>query len=282
MARQETVRQEAVRQEATRQEATRQEAARQEAARQEAARQDAARQDAARQEAARREAAKSEAARREVSQQEVNRREAARQADEGEATRGKSQANAAATRDANGDGNGRSAAVKPAPGSAEKAPNAAPQPIAMSGALAAPSAAPRLPDLRPVMPVAPPPPPPPNVRRRTLVARTDRNVVLTMYAEGWRQRVELNAAVETLNLAKSKSHVDPVVTVALRSDGSVEGVVFDRTSGVPEIDDAIRRIVLALAPYGTFPPDLANDYDVIEIRRVWTFETALRLFAGGR
>ena len=103
-----------------------------------------------------------------------------------------------------------------------------------------------------------------------------------MFAEGWRQRVELNAIVSALNLLKSRPHVDPIVTVAIRSDGSVENVFFDRTSGVPEIDDAIRSIVQALAPYGAFPPDLANDYDVVEIRRVWTFETALRLFAGGR
>ncbi len=114
------------------------------------------------------------------------------------------------------------------------------------------------------------------------MARTDRNLVLTMYAEGWRQRIELNAAVDAFVQAKSKPHSDPIVTVALRSDGSVENVVFDRSSGLPEVDDAIRRAVHALAPYGAFPPDLANDYDVIEIRRVWTFETALRLFAGGR
>ena len=114
------------------------------------------------------------------------------------------------------------------------------------------------------------------------MARTDRNVVLTMYAEGWRQKIELNAAVEALERAKATPHTDPVVTVAIRSDGSVENVVFERSSGLPELDEAIRRIVLALGPYGAFPPDLANDYDVIEIRRVWTFETALRLFSGGR
>jgi TonB family protein len=102
-----------------------------------------------------------------------------------------------------------------------------------------------------------------------------------MYAETWRQRVELNAPIEGLRAAPAKQ-ADPIVTVAVRSDGTVEGVRFDRSSGSPEIDEAIRRIVATLAPYGAFPPDLASEYDVIEIRRVWTFETALRLFAGGR
>ena len=63
-----------------------------------------------------------------------------------------------------------------------------------------------------------------------------------------------------------------------RSDGSVEAVTFNRSSGVAKIDEAVRRIVQSLAPYPAFPPDLAREYDVIEIRRVWTFDTAIRLY----
>ena len=103
-----------------------------------------------------------------------------------------------------------------------------------------------------------------------------------MYAEGWRQKIELNAPLERLREARSQAHVDPLVTVALRSDGSVESVVFNRSSGVPAIDDAIRDIVQRLGPYTQFPPDVAREYDVIEIRRVWTVDSAVRLFAGGR
>ena len=119
-------------------------------------------------------------------------------------------------------------------------------------------------------------------RRRTLLGRTDRDVVLMMYAEGWRQKVEMNAPMERLRELKAQAHVDPLVTVGLRSDGSVESVTFNRSSGVAEIDDAIGEIVRRLGPYTPFPPDVAREYDVIEIRRVWTFDAALRLFAGGR
>jgi len=105
-----------------------------------------------------------------------------------------------------------------------------------------------------------------------------------MYAEKWRQKVELNGAFDLLRRAKDGSHSyeNPVVTVALRSDGSVEGVTFNRSSGNTEIDKAIRQIVTTLGPYPPFPSDLATDYDVIEIRRIWSFDTALRLFSGGR
>ena len=82
-------------------------------------------------------------------------------------------------------------------------------------------------------------------------------------------------------------HTDPLVTVAIRSDGSVESLNFVRSSGVPAIDDAIRRIVDSQAPYQAFPPGLASQFDVVEIRRdkkcvdvVTAVEQRIRLVAG--
>jgi outer membrane biosynthesis protein TonB len=46
---------------------------------------------------------------------------------------------------------------------------------------------------------------------------------------------------------------------------------------VPELDEAIRRVVQNLLPFPPFPPALARDYDVIEIRRTWNFDMAIRL-----
>jgi TolA protein len=123
---------------------------------------------------------------------------------------------------------------------------------------------------------------PANPRRRTLIGLTDRDVGAMMYAQGWRQKIELNATLDLLKGLAPGSYQNPVVTVALRSDGSVENVVINRSSGLAQVDDAVRRIVQALAPYPPFPPGLAQDYDVIEIRRVWTFDAAVRLFSGGR
>jgi hypothetical protein len=47
---------------------------------------------------------------------------------------------------------------------------------------------------------------------------------------------------------------------------------------VAEIDEAIRRIVQSQLPYPGFPPGLAREYDVIEIRRTWHFDMAIRLY----
>ena len=75
-----------------------------------------------------------------------------------------------------------------------------------------------------------------------------------------------------------RPHTHPMVTVAIRSDGSVESVTFVVSSGVAEIDEAIRRIVESQMPYQPFPPRLAREFDVIEIRRTWYFDTAVRLY----
>jgi outer membrane biosynthesis protein TonB len=58
----------------------------------------------------------------------------------------------------------------------------------------------------------------------------------------------------------------------------VESVSFSKSSGVPAIDEAIRRVVDSQRPYPAFPPELARDYDVIEIRRNWSFDVAIRLY----
>jgi len=58
----------------------------------------------------------------------------------------------------------------------------------------------------------------------------------------------------------------------------VESVTFVLSSGVAEVDDAIRRIVHSQAHYAAFPPGLASEYDVIEIRRTWSFDSAVRMY----
>ena len=73
-------------------------------------------------------------------------------------------------------------------------------------------------------------------------------------------------------------HTDPLVTMAIRADGSVESVTFVQSSGLPALDDAIRRVIQAQANYPAFPPNLAREYDVIEIRRTWHVDSAIRLY----
>jgi len=122
--------------------------------------------------------------------------------------------------------------------------------------------------------------PPPSwrpARRYRLFGRTDPNEEIIRYAEAWSRKIQMNTS-DIVREAARQPHTDPMVTVAIRSDGSVESVTFVLSSGVPAIDETIRRIVESQKPYEAFPPALAREYDVIEIRRTWYFDVAVRLY----
>lgn len=252
-ARQEAARQEAVRQEAARQEAARQEVARQEAALQEAARQEATRQEAARQEAARQDAARQEAARQEAARQEAARQEAARQdAARQEAARQEAARQEAARQEAAREERLRQIGKQLDLERAQRenaVDRQANSPLPMASSL----------------------------RRRWLFGRADPDRDLVLYADAMSRKIELNMTIDMVREVLKQPHTQPTVTVAVRADGSVEKVTFDVSSGVPALDDAIRKVIASQAPYGAFPPSLAHRYDVIEIRRTWVFDYAIRL-----
>ena len=114
-------------------------------------------------------------------------------------------------------------------------------------------------------------------RRVRLWGRSDPNVELVQYAEAWARKIQFNTAVDTVRELAKRPHTQPLVTVAVRSDGSVESVTFVVTSGVAEVDETIRRIIESHAPYPVFQPALGRQFDVIEIRRTWSFDSAIRL-----
>jgi TonB family protein len=128
---------------------------------------------------------------------------------------------------------------------------------------------------------APRPSPSPSasgLRRARLFGRTDPNAELILYAEAWARRIHFNMTFDMVREAVKQPHNDPIVTVAIRSDGSIESITFVRSSGIPAIDDAIRRVIQSQTPNLPFQPALARDFDVIEIRRTWHFDTAIRLY----
>lgn len=115
------------------------------------------------------------------------------------------------------------------------------------------------------------------LRRGWLFGRADPNAELVQYADAIGKKLELNMAFDMVRDVVKQRHVSPMVTIAVRADGSVEKVTFVVSSGVPAIDEGIRKIIATHAPFGAFPPALARQYDVIEIRRTWVFDTAIRL-----
>ena len=113
--------------------------------------------------------------------------------------------------------------------------------------------------------------------RRVVANSAERDVPLRMYVESWRQKIERNGNMNFPRRIGERVRIDPLVSVAVRSDGSVEDVTIVRSSGRQDTDDAVRRIVRINALYSRFPPNIAARYDVIEIRRIWSFDQVLKL-----
>jgi len=303
--RDEAARQEAARVAVARLEAERQEAARQAAAQLEAQRAESVRQEAARIEAARLDAERQETARKAAAQLEAQRAEAARQdATRAEAARLEAERQAAAREPPT------QSTAQPSEPASETPRVAIARPEADHLQVAAPAVAPREPPrgeaderearreaalraigreldqeagrregtspstfLPSALPLSLS-----TARRVRVWGRTHPNEAVIQYAEAWARKIQLNTAFEAVREVAKRPHTPPMVTVAIRSGGSVESVTFVVSSGVAAIDDAVRQIVESQKPYPAFPAALAREFDVIEIRRTWAFDGAFRLY----
>jgi protein TonB len=95
---------------------------------------------------------------------------------------------------------------------------------------------------------------------------------LARYVEDWRAKIE---RVGNLNYPEAARNLqlygNLLLTVSIRSDGSVENVEINRSSGQPILDAAAVKIVQMSAPFAAFPPDIKRDTDVLHITRTWMF-----------
>jgi protein TonB len=91
--------------------------------------------------------------------------------------------------------------------------------------------------------------------------------------EAWRRKVErignLNYPSEARELGLFGSLI---LHVAVRADGSLEGIRVVRSSGHKVLDDAAIRIVELAAPFAPFPPNIKRETDVLDITRTWQFQ----------
>lgn len=97
------------------------------------------------------------------------------------------------------------------------------------------------------------------------------------YVEDWRLKVERVGNLNYPEAARGKLYGNLVLTVAIKSDGSLERVELNRSSGHKVLDEAARRIVELAAPFAAFPDNIRRDTDIIEITRTWSFTSSDQL-----
>jgi protein TonB len=108
-------------------------------------------------------------------------------------------------------------------------------------------------------------------KRKFIGARTE-EAAYAQYVDEWRQRIERVGTHNFPEEARRRGlYGTLLITVSIRSDGTVEKVEIDRSSGHPVLDKAARRVVQLAAPFAAFPPNIRKDYDILSITRNWSF-----------
>ena len=109
-------------------------------------------------------------------------------------------------------------------------------------------------------------------RHKYLNARTQ-EYKYAAYMDAWRAKVERVGNLNYPEQAKRQGIAGSLVLdVAIKQDGSLQGVQVLRPSGQKLLDDAAVRIVELAAPYAPLPPDMRADVDILHITRTWKFQ----------
>lgn len=109
--------------------------------------------------------------------------------------------------------------------------------------------------------------------RRKAISTATREYRYASYMEAWRRKVE---RIGNLNYPRQARELglfgSLILHVAVRADGSIEGIRVVRSSGHDVLDQAAIRIVELSAPFAEFPPDIRRETDVLDITRTWQFQ----------
>ena len=114
--------------------------------------------------------------------------------------------------------------------------------------------------------------------RKTFIGSRAQEYRFAQYVEDWRLKVERIGNLNYPDSARGKIYGSLVLTVAIKSDGSLDTIEIRRSSGHQILDRAAERIVRMASPYADFPGNIKRDTDILVITRTWTFAPGDKLF----
>ena len=108
--------------------------------------------------------------------------------------------------------------------------------------------------------------------KRAFVGANVREYAFARYVEDWVTKVERVGNLNYPEAARRQGIYGSLkLTVSIYSDGRLEAVEVDRSSGSKILDAAAIRIVELASPYAKFPEDMRKKTDILSITRTWTF-----------
>ncbi len=113
----------------------------------------------------------------------------------------------------------------------------------------------------------------PRIRRLTSVAT--RAAFDARYLHEWGQKIERTGNRHYPQEALNRRITGSLrLSVAINPDGTIHEVEVLQSSGHRMLDQAAVQIVHLAAPFNSFPAEIRQEYDRLEIIRTWNFEIA--------
>ena len=107
--------------------------------------------------------------------------------------------------------------------------------------------------------------------KRKFISASTQEYEYASYMRAWVEKVErignLNYPEEARRQGLSGRLI---MTVSVGRDGTVKGVVLQRSSGFKLLDEAARRVVQLASPFAPLPRT-SEDIDILEITRTWDY-----------
>jgi protein TonB len=108
--------------------------------------------------------------------------------------------------------------------------------------------------------------------RERIVSVDTQEALYAGYLAAWKMRVE---QLGTLNFPDAARRAglagNPVLEVAIGSDGALREIIVVRSSQQKLLDQAALRILRLAAPFEPFPEELKREYDVLRFVYEWRF-----------
>jgi protein TonB len=105
--------------------------------------------------------------------------------------------------------------------------------------------------------------------RKEFIGARAQEYRFAQYVDDWRIKVERVGNLNYPEAAKGR-YGSLRFTISIRANGTIESIFIDRSSGIPVLDEAARKILRMGAPYAVFPPTI-RDRDMLVITRTMTF-----------
>jgi protein TonB len=107
--------------------------------------------------------------------------------------------------------------------------------------------------------------------KKKMITASTREYEYAAYMRAWVDKVERVGNLNYPEAARRQGLAgELVLTVSIARDGTVRGVLINSGSGRKILDDAAVRVVRLASPFAPLPKT-AEDIDVLEITRTWSF-----------